>query len=69
MLTRYTTAAQISLPSSWTVMRKICVRLFTYFISAVLDYAVWDEREKSQMQLEFIYSALSERLAAEKVLH
>ena len=39
------------------------------FISAVLDYAVWDEREKSQMQLEFIYSALSERLAAEKVLH
>ena len=51
------------------MMRKICVRLFTYFISAVLDYAVWDEREKSQMQLEFIYSALSERLAAEKVLH
>lgn len=27
------------------------------FISAVLDYIIWDEREKSQMQLEFIYSA------------
>ena len=28
------------------------------FISAVLDYVIWDEKEKSQMQLEFIYSAL-----------
>lgn len=28
------------------------------FISAVLDYVVWDEKEKSQMQLEFIYAAL-----------
>ncbi len=28
------------------------------FISAVLDYVIWDEREKSQMQLEFIYSVL-----------
>ena len=28
------------------------------FISAVLDYVIWDERQKSQMQLEFIYSVL-----------
>ena len=28
------------------------------FISAVLDYVIWDEKEKSQIQLEFIYSAL-----------
>lgn len=28
------------------------------FISAVLDYVIWDEKEKSQMQLEFIYSVL-----------
>lgn len=28
------------------------------FISAVLDYVIWDEKEKSQMQLEFIYQVL-----------
>lgn len=28
------------------------------FISTVLDYVIWDEREKTQMQLEFIYSLL-----------
>ena len=28
------------------------------FISAVLDYVIWEEKEKSQMQLEFIYSVL-----------
>ena len=28
------------------------------FISAVLDYVIWDEKEKSQMQLELIYSVL-----------
>lgn len=28
------------------------------FISAVLDYVIWDEKEKSQMQLELIYSIL-----------
>lgn len=36
------------------------------FISAVLDYVIWDEREKSQMQLEFIYSALSEIMKKER---
>lgn len=28
------------------------------FASAVLDYAVWDNRENTQMQLDFIYTAL-----------
>ena len=28
------------------------------FISAVLDYVIWDEKDKSQMQLELIYSVL-----------
>lgn len=28
------------------------------FISAVLDYAIWGETDKSQLQLEFIYSIL-----------
>lgn len=32
------------------------------FISAVLDYVVWDEREKSQLQLDFIYSTLSKQV-------
>ncbi len=32
------------------------------FISAVLDYAIWNEREKTQMQLEFIYSVLPQIL-------
>ena len=32
------------------------------FISAVLDYVIWDERQKSQMQLEFIYSVLINRV-------
>lgn len=32
------------------------------FISAVLDYVIWNEREKSQMQLEFIYSVLPEMM-------
>ena len=35
------------------------------FISAVLDYVIWDEKEKSQMQLEFIYSALPEIMRAQ----
>ena len=30
------------------------------FISAVLDYVIWDEKEKSQLELNFIYSALPE---------
>ena len=30
------------------------------FISAVLDYVIWDEKEKSQLELNFIYSALLE---------
>ena len=29
------------------------------FISAVLDYVIWDEKEKSQMQLEVVFSFLS----------
>ena len=28
------------------------------FISAVLDYVIWDEKEKTQNQLDFIYSIL-----------
>ena len=36
------------------------------FISAVLDYVIWDEKEKSQMQLEFIYAALPEIMRARK---
>ena len=41
------------------------------FISAVLDYVIWDEREKSQMQLEFIYSVLPEMMKKEhnKAVH
>ena len=35
------------------------------FISAVLDYVIWDEKEKSQMQLDFIYSALPEIMRAQ----
>ena len=35
------------------------------FISAVLDYVIWDEKEKSQIQLEFIYSALPEIMRAQ----
>lgn len=32
------------------------------FISSVLDYVIWGGGEKTQMQLEFIYSSLAERL-------
>ena len=35
------------------------------FILAVLDYVIWDEKEKSQIQLEFIYSALPEIMRAQ----
>lgn len=31
------------------------------FISAVLDYVVWEDTENTQMQLEFIYSILAEK--------
>lgn len=34
------------------------------FISAVLNYVIWDEREKVQTQLEFIYSALPDIMTA-----
>ena len=30
------------------------------FISIVLDYVIWEDEEKSQMQLEFLYGALTE---------
>ena len=35
------------------------------FISAVLDYVIWDEKEKSQMQLELIYSVLPKIMGEE----
>ena len=35
------------------------------FISAVLDYVIWDEKEKSQLELNFIYSALPEIMRAQ----
>ena len=34
------------------------------FISAVLNYVIWDEKEKVQTQLEFIYSALPDIMTA-----
>lgn len=38
---------------------EVALRPLVYlFISAVLDYVIWDEREKSQTQLECIYSVL-----------
>lgn len=39
--------------------KQILRPLVYLFISAVLDYVIWNEKEKSQIQLEFIYSALS----------
>ena len=36
------------------------------FISAVLDYVIWEEKEKSQMQLEFIYSVLPASVCREE---
>ena len=38
------------------------------FISAVLDYIIWDEKEKSQMQLEFIYSVLPAIIKSEQII-
>lgn len=32
------------------------------FISAVLDYIIWDDTEKTQLQLEFIYRYISNRI-------
>lgn len=31
-------------------------------ISAILDYAVWEDRENSQAQLEFIYEAFTKNI-------
>lgn len=39
---------------------KVLRPLVYLFISAVLDYVIWDEEEKSQIQLDFIYSAIPE---------
>lgn len=40
---------------------------FVYlFISAVLDYVIWDEKEKSQMLLEFIYGILPKIMKADR---
>lgn len=36
------------------------------FISAVLDYVIWDEKEKSQMQLDFIYGILPKIMKADR---
>lgn len=36
------------------------------FISAVLDYVIWEEKEKSQLQLDFIYSALPEMVKSRR---
>ena len=36
------------------------------FISAVLDYVIWDEKEKSQMQLELIYSVLTKIMGEDR---
>ena len=36
------------------------------FISDVLDYVIWQEREKSQMQLEFIYSVLHDAVCSQE---
>lgn len=33
------------------------------FISSYLDYIIWEDEEKTQMQLEFIYTVLTEKLS------
>ena len=35
--------------------------VFDLFISAAVNCVIWDEKEKSQMQLEFIYSVLPQK--------
>ena len=37
------------------------------FISAVLDYAVWENAENTQMQLEFIYSVLTTNINVSEI--
>lgn len=37
------------------------------FISAVLDYVIWEEAENTQMQLDFIYSVFSQTINSYKV--
>ncbi|MGN0180306.1 MAG: TetR/AcrR family transcriptional regulator [Monoglobaceae bacterium] len=32
------------------------------FISAVLDYIIWDDEEKSKLQLDFIYNSLKKKI-------
>lgn len=39
--------------------------VFDLFISAAVNCVIWDEKEKSKMQLEFIYSALPEIMRAQ----
>lgn len=39
------------------------------FISAVLDYVIWEDTENTQMQLEFIYSALNGTINTYKMKH
>lgn len=36
--------------------------LVRLFVSAVLDYVIWEERDATQMQLDFIYSSLTAEL-------
>lgn len=37
------------------------------FISAVLDYVVWEDTENTQMQLEFIYSVLTTNINVSEI--
>ena len=39
------------------------------FISAVLDYVVWEDTENTQMQLEFIYSVFNGTINTNKIKH
>ena len=62
---KYTHRLSLMLNCSETLMRP----LVYLFISAVLDFVIWGEKEKTQMQLEFIYSALPERIKTSYNLH
>lgn len=62
---KYTHRLSLMLNCSETLLRP----LVYLFISAVLDFVIWGEKEKTQMQLEFIYSALPERIRTSYNLH
>ena len=54
----YQTTDKSELSARLNCDEQILKPLVYLFISAVLDYVIWDEKEKSQMQLELIYSVL-----------